>query len=190
MNRRYPVEARRRCKDKCEDRCGDRCEESCKYGAGINRLDYFHEIVRGAFSEFADANVANNEAMEAISDGICEQKKSMKETQDAMALLEKAAKWLEVYGECYDCNYDSEECQDLLKQIVCLSQEQSELLKYGLHEIKEGLEAWKQANCLENKIQLMVTKYLECVHSEENECRCHRSKCRPKCHHNHHSNWR
>lgn len=155
--------------------CGNDEENNNNFhcgGSGNNGLQQFHELIMAAQREFVEAGEASEQAICYASKAVSAQERSIKERQHAEALLGRAFEWLRIYGNRYDCNFDSQDCQQIARQIQCIALKIAELEGRGLEQLTGGLCLLKQAECGEKKLEYLVRKYIECIHERDRNRPC------------------
>lgn len=158
-------------KDNCHR--DDECHRDDDCHRDENSLEFFHGLVMKAIHEFKEADKLTDKASCLVAKAIKLQCEAYREREDGRKYLGQAYQWLQIYGRRYDCNYDNPCCQRLLKKIVCLGEQQRKLEQHGLHEIKEGLAAWRKAEEIGRIEQGVIRKYIQCIHAKRNcHCRC------------------
>lgn len=142
----------------------------------INNIGYFHKLVKDSREIFSEANDMFFEAIDLAVKAIDLQEDGLELQDKGKDVQDKYFKWLDEYGYQYECNFDSEICDKLLEGIYNLETKIENLEESGLDLVIEGVNKWKLARKLTNKLIGMEEEYTECIHNIHENCKANISE--------------
>lgn len=142
----------------------------------MNDLNYFHKMVNYSRNISSNANEIFFEAIDLAVEAIDTQEEALELQDKGKDVQDKYFKWLDEYGSEYNCNFDSEKCYKLLDKIDNLEMKIEDLEEGGLDLVIEGVNKWKLARKLTNKLISMEEKYIECIHNIDGICESNNSE--------------
>lgn len=135
-------------------------------------IDYFHELIKGFGSAFAEADEASVKAMESLWQAIEYEKIVAEKRKEAEALLFKAYEWLSRNSQRYGCHVSEIASVQLARQLQALGKKLGQLESEGTKKAEEALELLQQAETVKRKLGKKTEKYIESVHGKNSEVGC------------------
>lgn len=142
----------------------------------IKNINYFHKLVKYSREIFSESNEIFFEAIDLVVNAIDVQEEALELQDKGKDVQDSYFKWLDEHGYQYECNFDSEICDKLLNKIYNLETKIEELEESGLDLVIEGVNKWKLARKLTNKLIDMEDEYTECMHNIDENCKPNISK--------------
>lgn len=125
----------------------------------------FHKMIKKALGHFIKAKKLFTTAIHELKETVGLLKASYHERNRGIKETLEAYEYLRCNCKCDPSCALPPYCDKYMREIVKISKEIVELQEDGEKLAKMALKKLEKANCLSEEAEVLVKKYLECVHS-------------------------
>ncbi len=136
------------------------------------RLRELHCLVKDFLENNEDVSRGIDDNLEELIGVFCDLKCTVKDQQSNLESYVAIREWIEKNAECYAPNANSCECERLNRDVEQILKGITRELLEALNNINKAIKSLESAQCLEAKLDRAFTKYVECVHEDDDNCEC------------------